>query len=161
MLRGARRRLSRCDDVDHRGRAMRERDDEIHAARCIPFMGKSHRVDGTSKSKTRAGTQLAIEIFHPGEMRNPIPESRQPERRDQTSTAQALTPTAGVRQVDRHKPGLAFHFRATIGMGRRLHGGAADERFQKQEELLSKHESFLHRLLLVLGVPIWFDEVVH
>src|ERR1700733_6070079 len=74
---------------------------------------------------------------------------------------QALVSAPKVRQVDRHKPGLALHPRTTIGVGRRWRSGTADERFQKQEEFLSKHESFLDCLPLVCRLGIWFDEVLH
>jgi hypothetical protein len=57
--------------------------------------------------------------------------------------------------------GLALHLRTTIGAGRHLRRGAADKRLQKQEEFLSKHESFLDCLLLVRRLRIWFDEVLH
>src|SRR5579862_2052811 len=75
--------------------------------------------------------------------------------------AKALAPAALVRQFDWDKLRLAYHLRATIGIRCRRRRGAADQRFQEQEELLSKHESFLHCLLFVLHATIWFDELVH
>jgi hypothetical protein len=72
-----------------------------------------------------------------------------------------LVSAAKVRQVDRHKPGLALHPRTTIGVGRSWRSGVADQRFQKQDEFLSKHESFLDCLLLVCRLWIWSDQVLH
>ena len=54
-----------------------------------------------------------------------------------------------------------FSPRVSIGVDRRPRGGAADERFQQQEEFLSKHESFFYCLLLVAPVPTWLGELVH
>ena len=87
------------------------------------------------------------------------------ERGRQTSRGQtncfALAPASRIRQFDRHELRLAYHLRATIGIRCGWRGGAANERFQEQEELLSKHGSFLHCLLFVRRTPIWFDELVH
>ena len=70
------------------------------------------------------------------------------ERGRQTSRGQtnyfALASGARIRQFDRHELRLAYHLRATVGICRGWRRGLANERFQKQEELLGEHESYLH-----------------
>ena len=77
------------------------------------------------------------------------------ERGRQTSRGQtncvALAPASRIRQFDRHELRLAYHLRAAIGIRSGWRGGEANERFQKQEELLGKHESFLP--LLAIRAP--------